>query len=97
MLINDWTVKDYLRLDSDEDISLYVDAAENYFREAVGIDPDPASPLQVIAVCAITQEFYDCRTMITQKKPNEDRLRHIVASILDQVRLNQIGGDDDGV
>ena len=93
MAIDTQTVKGFLRLDTDENISLYVDAAEAYFKDATGAAPDAAKPRDVYAVCAITQELYDNRTLIGSDKG--ERLRHVISSILDHVRLDQIGGDDD--
>lgn len=93
MIVPDETIKGFLRLDTDEDINLYVDAAEQYFKDAVGADPDVSRPRDVYAVCAITQELYDTRTMMTDSKG--DRLRHVISSILDHVRLDREGGEDD--
>ena len=90
------TVKAFLRLDTDEDISLYLDAAKQYFKDAVGADYDRTKPREVYALCAITQELYDHRTMIVDD-PSKDRLRHVISSILDHIRLDMIpeDGDDD--
>ena len=90
-MIDDSTIKSFLRLDTDEDISLYARAAEQYFFDAVGRDPDPDQPRDIYAVCAITQELYDNRTMVTDEKT--DKLRRVIQSMLDHVRLE--GGDDD--
>ena len=93
MIVDDSTVKGFLRLDEDEDISIYIDAAEQYFCDAVGRTPDPDSSREIMAVCAITQEFYDHRTMIADD-PAKDRLRHVISSLLDHVRLDMMEDDD---
>ena len=95
MTIPDNTVKSFLRLDTDEDISLYVDAAEEYFKDATGKDPDASKSRDVYAVCAIAQDFYDNRTLIADD-PAKDRLRHVISSILDHIRLDLIQEDGDG-
>ena len=94
MIVDDTTVKNFLRLDTAEDIDLYIDAAEDYFKDAVGADPDASKARDVYAVCAIVQELYDNRAMISTD-PSKDRVRHVVASILDHIRLDLIGGDSD--
>lgn len=88
------TVKAFLRLDTDEDISLYINAAKQYFKDAVGVDYDGTKPREVYALCAITQELYDRRTMIADD-PSKDRLRHVIHSILDHIRLDLIPEDGD--
>ena len=92
-MVDALTVKQFLRLDTDEDISLYLGAAEEYFRDAVGKDPDPNRYRDVYAVCAIVQELYDSRTYIGPEKG--ERIRHVVRSILDHIRLDLEGGDSD--
>ena len=94
MIIDASTIKGYLRLDTDEDISMYIDAAEEYFLDATGKNPEATSPREVYAVCAITQELYDNRMLIADD-PVKDRLRHVISSILDHIRLDMISGDGD--
>lgn len=86
-------IKNFLRLDEDEDIDIYVNAAEQYFYDAVGKAPDAANTRDFYAICAITQEFYDHRTMIADD-PEKDRLRHVISSLLDHVRLDMMEDDD---
>ena len=93
MIISDTIIKGFLRLDTEEDISIYADAAEQYFYDAVGVEPDANSPRDVYAVCAITQELYDHRTMISDD-PSKDRLRHTIRSILDHCRLDLLPDEE---
>ena len=97
-MINDPDViKGYLRIDEEEDINLYIEAAEEYYEAAVGRAPSSSRKRSILCVCAITQEFHDHRTMILSDSA-KDRLTHVFQSMLDQDRLEQIiddGGDSD--
>lgn len=81
-------VRDFLRLDSNEDIRFYIDAATEYVKGAVG-GVDEEDPLTRYAICMVTQELYDCRTYTADERKN--RIRHAAHSILEQIRLrNQV-------
>ena len=92
-MVDSQTVKDYLRLDTDEDISFFIASAEEYFYDSVGIYPNPDKVKHIHAICAITQELYDNRTMMGSDKP--ERMRHVIRSILDHIRMDLEGGDLD--
>ncbi len=79
------TVKDFLRIDGEEDISFYVEAAKKYIWEATGTC-DEEDTLTQYAICAVTQELYDNRTMTAESQ--KDRVRHVIRSILAQMKWN---------
>ena len=54
---------------------------------------DPDKVKHIHAICAITQELYDNRTMMGSDKP--ERMRHVIRSILDHIRMDLEGGDLD--
>ena len=83
------TIKSFLRLDADENISLYADTAEQYFADAVGVEPDPTSMRDTYVVCAITQELYDNRSYVVDD-PTKDKLRHVIRSMLAHARLDRL-------
>lgn len=97
MITDPDVIKSYLRIDEEEDITMYIEAAEEYYEAAVGRAPSSDRKRSILCICAITQEFYDHRTMISLD-PAKDRLTHVIQSMLDQDRLEQIiddGGDSD--
>lgn len=89
--MDEQTVKDFLRIDSSEDISFYVDTAVEYVKEAVGV-VDEEDPLTRYAICMITQELYDHRTYTGEYSTTaqQNRVRHAAYSILEQIRLRNL-------
>lgn len=90
-------VKDFLRIDDSEDITFYINAAKAYVLEAVGIY-DEQDALTQYAICMITQELYDHRTFTGEYSTTaqQNRVRHIAGSILDQIGLRKYLEDEEG-
>ena len=78
--------KQFLRIDSDEDISMYIDMACSYIKESVGAI-DETDTLTRYLIGILTQEFYDNRVLTMEQA--KDQVRYMAHSILLQLQLRQ--------
>lgn len=77
-------VKQFLRIDSNDDINVYVDMACSYIKESVG-SVDDGDPLTRYLIAILTQEFYDNRVLTMEQA--KDQVRYMAHSILLQLQL----------
>ena len=85
------TVKDYLRVDGDDDdglISLMMETAKEYIVSAVG-EYDEEDKTANILFCAIVQNLYDNRELMQSDIQQRKRIEYTFGSIILQLQLKK--------
>lgn len=76
-------MKELLRIDYDDDtaLQLYMDAAQEYIEDAVGVYDDNSARMRVL-LALLTADFYENRTYTLTEKTDSDRLYSIKSLVL---------------
>ena len=90
------TVKDYLRVDGDDDdglISLMMETAKEYIVSAVG-EYDEEDKTANLLFCAIVQNMYDSRELMQSDIQQRKAIEYTFKSIILQLQMKKaIKGD----
>lgn len=84
-------VKDYLRVDGDDDdniIQVMMEAAKEYIVSAVG-EYDEEDKTAEILFCAIVQNLYDNRELMQSDIQQRKRIEYTFGSIILQLQLKK--------
>lgn len=92
-------VKNYLRIDEDEDenlIKIMMSATEQYIKNAVGFYDENNAKMKML-YALVMQDFYENR-ILTVKESDKQRLTHVVSSIVLQLQTEALlkEGAEDG-
>ena len=85
------TVKDYLRVDGDDDdglISLMMETAKEYIVSAVG-EYDEEDKTANLLFCAIVHNMYDNRELMQSDIQQRKRIEYMFGSIILQLQLKK--------
>lgn len=85
------TIKDYLRVDGDDDdglISLMMETAKEYIVSAVG-EYDEEDKTANLLFCAIVQNLYDNRELMQSDIQQRKRIEYTFVSIILQLQLKK--------
>jgi uncharacterized phage protein (predicted DNA packaging) len=79
-------VKQAIRVDFDDDddfITLLMNAAKEYIKDAIGVDYDASIPRHEVLLVALVEDAYRNRSYTVDGK--SDKVRYIIKSIVQQL------------
>ena len=93
------TVKNYLRIDGDDDdemLKLFITDAKEYITAAVGVFPEKSATAKVILL-AYVQNRYDNRELMQSDQQVKKRMEYTFKSALTQLQVEYGGEEDEGI